>query len=205
MCIFLLELWQNSVWRWGWCSMSMATNFSINERVSYNGFLWDAKLVGALLTLDENDHLCCHAHCSRLLREFSTCLPPCGWRCIDTVAKLCLKSTLNILMQRWLNFEYTHAKMTSLIMKNINEKKWFGVPHIHWNLSLMIRHHWNQNICPDYSEVFLFQEVNNVYLYKVGTQSSVLINEGSLIQRICPFRAVPLYSHSLILKSHVHL
>ena len=56
--------------------MSMATNFSINERVSYNGFLWDAILVGALhhtSTLDENDHLCCHAHCSRLLRELSTC------------------------------------------------------------------------------------------------------------------------------------
>ena len=64
-----------------------------------------------------------------------------------------------------INFEYTHAKMTSLIIKNINEKKWFGVPHIHWNLSLMIRHHWDQNTCPDYSEMSLFQGVNNVYLY----------------------------------------
>ena len=34
-----------------------------------------------------------------------------------------------------INFEYTHAKMTSLIIKNKNEKKQFGLPHIHWNLS----------------------------------------------------------------------
>ena len=31
------------------------------------------------------------------------------------------------------------------------------------------------------SEVSLFEGENNMYLYKVGTQSSVLINEGSLI------------------------
>lgn len=73
-----------------------------------------------------------------------------------------------------INFEYTHAKMTSLIIKNKNEKKWFGLPHIHvhWNLSLMwIRRHWDQNICPDYSELSLFQGVNNVYLYKVNWDS----------------------------------
>ena len=41
------------------------------------------------------------------------------------------------------------------------------------------------------SEVFLFQEDNN--LYEVGTQSSVLINQVSLFQR-CPLREV-LYTH----------
>ena len=39
------------------------------------------------------------------------------------------------------------------------------------------------------SEVSFFQGENN--LYKVGTRSSVLINEGSLFQR-CPLREVPL-------------
>ena len=39
------------------------------------------------------------------------------------------------------------------------------------------------------SEVSLFQGENN--LYKVGTRSSVLINEGSVFQR-CPLRGVPL-------------
>ena len=42
------------------------------------------------------------------------------------------------------------------------------------------------------SEASLFQRENNMYLYKVGTQSSVLINKVSLFQG-CPLREVPLY------------
>ena len=42
------------------------------------------------------------------------------------------------------------------------------------------------------SEVSLFQGENNMYLYKVGTQSSVLINEGFLFQR-CPLRDMICY------------
>ena len=46
------------------------------------------------------------------------------------------------------------------------------------------------------SEVSLFEGENKMYLYKVGTQSSVLINQVSLFPR-CPLREVPLYqSHS---------
>ena len=43
------------------------------------------------------------------------------------------------------------------------------------------------------SEAALFQGENNVYLYKVGTQSSVLINQVSLFQ-ICPLREDPLHT-----------
>ena len=38
---------------------------------------------------------------------------------------------------------------------------------------------------PLISQVSLFQGENDIYLYKVGTQSSVLINQVSLFQR-CP-------------------
>ena len=41
------------------------------------------------------------------------------------------------------------------------------------------------------SEVSLFQGQNNMYLYKVGTQLSVLINQGVLISE-GPLREVPL-------------
>ena len=34
------------------------------------------------------------------------------------------------------------------------------------------------------SEVSLFQGQNNMYLYKVGAQSSVLINQGVLISEV---------------------
>ncbi len=63
--------------------------------------------------------------------------------------------------------------------------------HIQWNLSnmdtpgpinyLLIR------------EVSSFQEANIAYLYEVGTWSSVLIREVSLIQG-CPSRGVPVFS-----------
>ena len=43
------------------------------------------------------------------------------------------------------------------------------------------------------SEVSLFQGEKDLYLYKVGTQPGVLINQLSLFQR-CPLREVPLYS-----------
>ena len=42
------------------------------------------------------------------------------------------------------------------------------------------------------SEVSLFQGENNMYLYEVRTQSSILINQVSLFQK-CPLREVPLY------------
>ena len=42
------------------------------------------------------------------------------------------------------------------------------------------------------SEVRLFQGENIMYLYEVGTQPSVLINEVSLFQG-CPLRGVPLH------------
>ena len=42
------------------------------------------------------------------------------------------------------------------------------------------------------SEVSLFQGENNMYLYKVGTQLNVLINQVFLFQK-CPLREVPLY------------
>ena len=49
------------------------------------------------------------------------------------------------------------------------------------------------------SEVSLFQRENNMYLCKVGTQSSVLINQVSLFQG-CPLRGVPLDSlHCIVL------
>jgi len=41
------------------------------------------------------------------------------------------------------------------------------------------------------SEVSLFHGENNMYLYKVGTQSNVLINQVSLFQG-CLLREVPL-------------
>ena len=42
----------------------------------------------------------------------------------------------------------------------------------------------------------LFQRENNMYLYKVGTQSSVLINQVSLFQRCtCPLSGVPVFHY----------
>ena len=38
----------------------------------------------------------------------------------------------------------------------------------------------------------VFQGKNNMYLYRVGTQSTILINQVSLFER-CPLREVPLY------------
>ena len=51
---------------------------------------------------------------------------------------------------------------------------------------------WTPEITVLISEVSLFQGENNMHLYKVGTWSSVLINQVSLFQR-CPLREVPLY------------
>ena len=58
-----------------------------------------------------------------------------------------------------------------------------------WKLSNMDTR--GTKICVLISEVSLFQG-ENMYLYKVGTWSSVLINQVSLFQR-CPLREVPLY------------
>ena len=43
------------------------------------------------------------------------------------------------------------------------------------------------------SEVSFFQGENNMYLYKVGIQSSVLIKQDVLKSQRCPLREVPLY------------
>ena len=50
------------------------------------------------------------------------------------------------------------------------------------------------------SEASLFQRENN--LYKVGTQSSVLINQGVLISEVSFKREVPLY---LLLSAGLHV
>ena len=51
---------------------------------------------------------------------------------------------------------------------------------IQWNLSNMDT--LGTKIIVQISEVSLFQEGNNMYLYKVGTRSSVLIKQASLFQ-----------------------
>ena len=43
-----------------------------------------------------------------------------------------------------------------------------------------------------------------MYLYKVVTQSSVLINQVSLFQR-CPLREVPLYIHTQNYYIHIFM
>ena len=53
------------------------------------------------------------------------------------------------------------------------------------------------------SEVSLFQGENNMYLYKVGTWSSLLINQVSFFQG-CPLRGVPLYA-CIQMQLHVHV
>ena len=50
---------------------------------------------------------------------------------------------------------------------------------IQWNLSITQR--FNTVRTKIIGEVLLFQKENNMYLYKVGTQSSVLIKQGVLI------------------------
>ena len=60
---------------------------------------------------------------------------------------------------------------------------------IQWNLSVTQR--FNTKIIVHISEVFLFQKENNMYLYKVGTRSSVLIKQGILISEVA-LREVPL-------------
>ncbi len=67
-------------------------------------------------------------------------------------------------------------------------------PHVQWSLS-------NTNTlgpikCVLIREMSSFQGANNRYLYEVGTWSSVLIREVSLIQG-CPLRGVPLYTDTL--------
>ncbi len=50
--------------------------------------------------------------------------------------------------------------------------------------------------CVLISEMSSFQGANSTYKYEVGTWSSVLIREVSLIQR-CPLRGVPLYTQTI--------
>ena len=48
------------------------------------------------------------------------------------------------------------------------------------------------------SEVSLFQGENNVYIYEVGTQSNVLINQGVLISEVSSFQRCPYFRGVLI-------
>ena len=53
--------------------------------------------------------------------------------------------------------------------------------------------------CVLISEVYLFQGKNNMYSYKVGIQSSVLVNQMSLFRR-CPLRELgsTVYTHKMM-------
>lgn len=64
--------------------------------------------------------------------------------------------------------------------KKLLRKKYSGT-----SLIRTVGHPWDQSNCPDYSEVSLCQGENSMYLCKLGTQSSILINQVSLFQR-CP-------------------
>ena len=64
--------------------------------------------------------------------------------------------------------------------KKLLRKKYSGT-----SLIRTVGHPWDQSNCPDYSEVSLCQGENSMYLCKLGTQSSILINQVFLFQR-CP-------------------
>ncbi len=64
--------------------------------------------------------------------------------------------------------------------------------YVQWNLSNTDT--LGPIICVLFREVSSFQGANNTYVYVVGTWSSVLIREVSLIQG-CPLRGLPLYMY----------
>ncbi len=90
----------------------------------------------------------------------------------------------------------------SLQPEVVKKRESFGeivLVRIQWNLS-------NTDTlgpikCVLVREVFSFHGANNTYLYEVGTWSSVLIKEASLVQG-CQLRGVPLYMY---LHSMLHL